>query len=58
MARRRRPELPAKPTDKLAALGARAVELARTARGNRVSLSGSNYYADKLVEIRADAANM
>jgi len=45
------------PTDKLAALAKRAVDLAKTARRNRKNLSGSNYYADKLVELRADATN-
>lgn len=58
MARRRRAQPPTIPTDKLAALVARAVELAKTARRNHISLSGSNYYANKLVEIRADATNI
>lgn len=46
------------PTDNLAALVNRAVALAKTARRNRMSLSGSNYYANKLVELRADATNI
>mgnify|MGYP000607403725 CR=1 FL=1 len=58
MARRRKARPPATPTEKLEALVARAVELARTARRNRLSLSGSNYYANKLVEVRADATNI
>lgn len=45
-------------TDELAALVRRAVDLGRTARRNRVSLTGSNYYANKLVELRADATNI
>src|SRR3990172_5662310 len=58
MARRRKAQPTASPTDKLEALVTRAVELAKTARRNRMSLSGSNYYADKLVELRADATNI
>src|SRR5208283_1751708 len=58
MARRRRGQPPSSPTEKLANLVTRAVDLARTARRNRVNLSGSNYYADKLVELRADATNI
>lgn len=58
MPRRRRVQPPASPTEKLEALGARAVALAKTARRNRMSLSGSNYYANKLVELRADATNV
>ena len=58
MARRRRAQPPASPTEKLAALVARAVELAKTARRNHISLSGANYYANKLVELRADASNI
>ncbi len=45
------------PTDKLAALAKLAVDLAKTARRNRANLSGSNYYAEKLAELRADATN-
>jgi hypothetical protein len=58
MARRKRAAKPIAPTDGLAALAKRAVELAKRARRNRASLSGSNYYADKLVELRADATNI
>lgn len=46
------------PTEKLAELVTRAVHLAKTARRNRVNLSGANYYANKLVELRADATNV
>ncbi len=45
-------------TQKLERLVERAVALAKTARRNRKSLSGLNYYADKLVELRADAINI
>jgi hypothetical protein len=58
MARRRRLQPPASPTEQLEALVERAVELAKAARRNRKSLSGSNYYANKLVELRADATNL
>lgn len=46
------------PTDTLAALVKRATELAKTARRNHANLSGANYYADKLVQLRADATNV
>src|SRR5438093_6629669 len=58
MARKRRVPPRTVPTDKLAALVNRAVDLAKTARRNRMNLSGSNYYANKLVELRADATNI
>lgn len=58
MARRRKSQLAASPTEKLEPLVSRAVELAKTARRNRASLTGSNYYANKLVELRADATNI
>src|SRR5437879_1194015 len=58
MARKRRAPPPTAPTDKLAALVERAVNLAKAARRHRRNLSGSNYYADKLVELRADATNI
>lgn len=58
MARKRRIRTPATPTEKLEELVNRAVNLARTARRNRLSLSGLNYYANKLVELRADATNI
>jgi hypothetical protein len=57
MARTRKPPPSASPTDKLAALVKHAVVLAKTARRNRANLSGTNYYAEKLVELRADATN-
>jgi len=58
MAPKRRVPTPTVPTEKLAALIKRAVELCKTARRNRMNLSGSNHYADKLVELRADATNV
>lgn len=58
MARRHRPKPASSPTEKLEALVTSAVELAKTARRNRMSLTGSNYYANKLVELRADATNI
>ena len=58
MARKRRAPPPKAPTEMLAALVKRAVDLAKTARRNRMNLSGSNYYANKLVELRADATNI
>ena len=45
------------PTEKLAVLVKKAVLLAKTATRNRMNLSGCNYYADKLAELRADATN-
>jgi len=42
----------------LEALVDRALGLARKARRQRRSLSGENYYANKLVELRADATNV
>jgi hypothetical protein len=58
MGRKRRAPPPTAPTDKLAALVKRAVDLAKTGRRHRMNLSGSNYYANKLVELRADATNI
>ena len=58
MARKRGVPRAAVPTDDLAALVKRAVDLAKTARRNRANLSGDNYYANKLVELRADATNV
>jgi len=58
MAPQRSAKLPASPTEKLAVLVSQAVKLAKTARRNRKSLSGDNYYANKLVELRADATNI
>ena len=45
------------PTDRFASFVRRANELAKTARRNHANLSGANYYADKLVQLRADATN-
>lgn len=58
MVRKRIAPAPTAPTDRLAALVKRAIELAKTARRNGANLSGANYYANKLVELRADATNV
>lgn len=58
MAIRRRQEPAANPTDQLADLVRQVMGLVKTARRNRMSLSGSNFYANKLVELRADATNL
>jgi hypothetical protein len=58
MTRKRRVPPSGVPTDKLKVLVKRVVDLAKAARRNRKNLSGSNYYADKLVELRADATNI
>ena len=43
--------------EKLQALVTRVLKLTQIARRNRKSLTGQNHYADKIVEIRADAIN-
>jgi hypothetical protein len=45
------------PAELLQAFVQRGVDLAKTARRNRKSLTGDNFYANKLVELRADATN-
>src|SRR5438105_4700677 len=45
------------PPDVIADLAKQAEVVARTARRHRQSLSGSNFYAEKLVSLRADATN-
>jgi hypothetical protein len=57
MIHKKRYSQPTTPTDKLVALVNQAVALVKTARRNRKSLCGSNFYANKLVELRADATN-
>lgn len=58
MARRRKAQAPTvTPTGKLEELARRAVDLVRKAARNRHNLSGDNYYANKLAELRADATN-
>ena len=47
----------ASPVEKLQQSVQAGLDLARTARRNRKSLTGDNYYANKLVELRADATN-
>jgi hypothetical protein len=58
MAHRKNPPASESPIEKLGRLIQQAVALAKTARRNRVNLSGDNYYANKLAELRADATNI
>lgn len=58
MARKRKGPVSDSPNDKLERLVQQAVALAKTARRNRANLSGDNYYANKLAELRADATNI
>lgn len=48
-------EKAASPQERLAALAKEAVECSRTAARHKKSLSGVNFYADKLSKLRADA---
>src|SRR5690349_8835971 len=43
------------PTARLEALAQEALKLAKTARKNRKSLAGDNFYGNKLAQLRADA---
>lgn len=45
------------PAEQLQVFIQRAVDIARTARRNGKSLTGDNFYANKLAELRADATN-
>lgn len=45
------------PQLELLALGKVALDIAKTARRNRKSLSGTNFYANKLADARVDATN-
>jgi hypothetical protein len=45
------------PSERLERLAKDAVEVCKTARRHRKSLSGDNYYANKLATLRADATN-
>ncbi len=45
------------PQDSIAELAGQAEEVARTARKHNQSLKGSNFYAEKLAKLRADATN-
>ena len=45
------------PAEQLQTLIRDGVELARTARRNKKSLAGDNFYANRLVELHADATN-
>jgi hypothetical protein len=58
MRSRTKPKAPEAPIEGLSRLAQQAVALAKTARRNRVNLSGDNYYANKLAELRADATNI
>jgi hypothetical protein len=58
MRRRTNAPAPTSPIDKLVGLVQKALALAKRARRNRANLAGDNYYANKLVELRADATNM
>lgn len=58
MARARNAPTSSSAIDNLKQLVQQAVALAKTARRNRVNLSGDNYYANKLADLRADATNM
>jgi hypothetical protein len=46
------------PQERLAELAGAVEGLAKTARRNRQSLSGSNFYANRLADLRADATNI
>lgn len=56
----RKRDAPASPTpvDSLESLVSEAMALTKTARRNRKSLTGDNYYANKLAALRADATNL
>lgn len=45
------------PQDRLTTLAEGAIDIARRAQKHRKSLSGDNFYANKIAELRADAAN-
>ncbi len=51
------PDSKADPVAEIARLTGQSLALAKKARRNRQSLSGDNYYGNKLAELRADAAN-
>ena len=57
MARHKKPSASESPKDALEGLVQRALALTKTAARNHVSVAGDNYYANKLVELRADATN-
>lgn len=46
-----------KPQEQLLQLAAKAIEVAKTARRNKRSLTGANFYANRIAELRADATN-
>jgi len=46
------------PAEDLQALAKRAIDVAKKARKHRKNLSGDNFYANKLAELRADAVNV
>ena len=57
MASRKRPAAAAPPAERLESAAHEAVSVARKARKHAKSLSGDNYYGNKLLDLRADAAN-
>lgn len=57
MARRRPKTEGASPAERLEYAVQRALDVAKKARKHRMSLSGANFYANKLAEVRADATN-
>jgi hypothetical protein len=58
MAQRRSAPKAESPAQELEALAKKAIDVARKARKHRKNLSGDNYYANKLAELRADAVNV
>jgi hypothetical protein len=57
-AKKKNATLPQSAADGLDRLIDTALTLTKTARRNKASLSGANYYADKLAALRADATNI
>jgi hypothetical protein len=57
MSRRRRTQHSGPPSERLGALVGQALDVAKKARRNRKSLSGDNFYGNKLAALRADATN-
>src|SRR5437867_2501135 len=45
------------PVDRLVAMSEEALDVAATARRNKRSLSGVNFYGDKMANLRTDATN-
>src|SRR5216683_5587316 len=55
-ARRRNEDANASPSSALGELAKQAVEIAKKGRRHRKSLSGDNYYANRLSELKSQAA--